>query len=362
MNAHLTAPLFRPLIMFKCFWLSLTILSYTTLVMALSADHRELIPFQLDRSKIARIVNGERATVGEHPWQVALFYDLEDPYGSHFCGGSLIDDRWVISAAHCFTPGDTFYLGIGFVDLNDPCSGQVRASSGLFIHEAFNSPIFFNNDIALIKVDAPFDLSACGTKCATIEMLTSSDEADIIPDDTSVAVSGWGYLDFAEETTSQYLYDTTVEIINCADTELLSTDFNDNMICAADPDYDTDACLGDSGGPLTAIGPDGSTRLLAGLVSWGFECAVEGYPGVYTRVANYTTWVNDTLFNNSVNDSDDSDDSDPLLECSDSSGGGLSIPANEGGSLDTLFLLLTIITFLFKSATIKRVLSNRAIE
>src|SRR5690606_11505673 len=99
------------------------------------------------------------------------------------------------------------------------------------------------------------------------------------------------------------LHYAEVQIVPCAGTGYqditVYPDYpiTNNMFCAGTPDYSRDTCSGDSGGPLVVF-DTGMTPLLGGITSWGKECAIDNFPGVYTRVANYINWITDTIENN----------------------------------------------------------------
>ena len=110
------------------------------------------------------------------------------------------------------------------------------------------------------------------------------------PIGTAVVVTGWGDL-FAGGSSPSQLQQVEVNIVDheeCRKNNTETARVTDRMICAGVPEEGKGPCHGDSGGPLVSNGT------LVGVVSWGFECAREGYPGVYSDVAKLRPWVQST--------------------------------------------------------------------
>lgn len=259
----------------------------------LSAQESERIT-QPSATAQPRIVGGQDADKGEYPWQ-AMLTDLNS---TPFCGGSLISPRWVITAAHCVQGLNSGNLAryqviLGAYQYRDPdeSSRQVFAMKRVVRHPDFVSSTF-DNDIALIELDRPALLNALVKAIPFVE--AGSDDALWLPAVQSI-VTGWGFIQ-ANGGFPEVLQEVSLPIVEqttCRD--VFGSYLTDNMFCAGEPEGGKDACRGDSGGPL--IVPDGvdepSNRhfKLAGLVSWGTGCARPNYYGVYTRVANYTSWI-----------------------------------------------------------------------
>jgi len=246
-----------------------------------------------------RIVNGSTAGVNQFPWQVALISDPSDPFNSQFCGGTLIDKKWVVTAAHCAPDSDddsTTYVLAGITNLLSTDDGELSEVTW-FTHPDYDEETT-DNDIALLRLKSPIDLDSC-QQCQAISLVTSDNESTVMPPGTEAQVSGWGNTiggENIEELTNfdEELLWASLYITDCTDSPSLyeENEITNNMFCAGVTDFDTDACQGDSGGPLVVDDNDGVSTLLAGVVSWGTGCARQGYPGVFTRVANYETWIN----------------------------------------------------------------------
>lgn len=240
-----------------------------------------------------RIVGGEESDSGEWPAMVSLKY-----YGFHFCGGTLIAEQWVLTAAHCmFDYQDTrlsasdITATVGEYDLSSatPSTNIER----IFTHPDYNSTTRFD-DIALLKLATPVESD-------TIAMADLASTTGLIAAQYPATVIGWGSTVGYEpgQTVTPYYPDilNEVEISLYTDqqcTEILDQFYDtDTMICASVPDGGKDACQGDSGGPLMVDTNYGWQQI--GVVSWGVGCATADYPGVYTRLARYDDWINDLI-------------------------------------------------------------------
>jgi secreted trypsin-like serine protease len=248
--------------------------------------------YPLPASRRRLIVGGVEARPHEFPWQVSL----RTPSGSHFCGGSVINEWWVVTASHCIdgdTPGSLIVVA-GDHTRND-ASNTVRQTlpvQRLFMHPQYD-PYELMNDVALIKVSTPIQINL--------------DVAPICAPDSSndyvnyfTQCSGWGTLSSGGACCPQTLQYVTMNVTTneFCDRAYPPYDITPDMICATDNNgsRDRDSCQGDSGGPLSIKGPDGAFHLI-GTVSWGIGCA-SGYPGVYGRVTTSNNWITDTITNN----------------------------------------------------------------
>lgn len=308
--------------------------------------------------KQPRIVGGTDADIADFPWQVALVDSIAPPYNS-ICGGSIINERWILTAAHCkFDDNGNVPVKavlIGTADLTDTAAAQVIPVSRFIIHEDFvdlnaaqEGEFALDNDIAVIELSEAIDFTECGSRCAKIEPLTSSDEGTLAPVSAAALVSGWGNLSGDPDANDfpDLLQQADVNILDCTSSPVLYTSdmISPNMMCASANDFSRDGCTGDSGGPLVVPNGEGTGYVQAGIVSWGSSlgCAITGYPGVYTRVANFSRWIWDATDGACCNEPVVVS---PIDELVDRDGGG-----GNGGALPlTLLFGLPLVSMLIRN-------------
>ncbi|XP_069853439.1 trypsin-4-like [Dipodomys merriami] len=221
-----------------------------------------------------KIVGGYTCAPNSVPYQVSL------NSGYHFCGGSLINDQWVVSAAHCYKSRIQVRLGEHNINVQEG-SEQIVSAAKAIRHPGYNSRNL-DNDIMLIKLASPVSLNS---QVAPVALPTSC-----APAGTQCLISGWGNtLSFGVNNPDE---------LQCLDAPLLSQSVCEaaypgkvtkNMVCAGFIEGSKDSCQGDSGGPVVCNGD------LQGIVSWGYGCALKDNPGVYTRVCNYVDWIQATI-------------------------------------------------------------------
>lgn len=249
------------------------------------------------KKDVKKIINGKQAPAGAFPWQVSLGVSwITDPYAAHFCGGSVLSERWIVTAAHCavrLTPSQIVVTA----GTNRLVDGATRRNiNRIIVHKNYNR-IRSDNDIALLELRDPLPM---GMPIQRVDLLRPSEEVGLTV--TSVlTVTGWGAITEGGGPVRdlEYLDDLPfVPLETCNSTQAYNGRITTNMICAGFRAGGKDSCQGDSGGPLT-LGSGTSLRL-AGIVSWGDGCAQPDRVGVYTRVANYVEWVQACVSNSAT--------------------------------------------------------------
>jgi V8-like Glu-specific endopeptidase len=234
------------------------------------------------------IVGGTATTIEANPWQVSL----QTSSGSHFCGGSILNANWILTAQHCVNNGGSIStparIEAGSTTISG--SGQVRSVAQVVVYPGYVDASK-GKDVALLRLSTPLDLS--GTKVKAIGIVTAADaSAGVTATGVVSRVTGWGTLS-SGGSSPDTLQTVDVNILSnsSAQSSYPNETITADQLAAAAPGKDS--CQGDSGGPLTVM--KGSTRVLAGVVSWGYGCADSRYPGMYARVSSFESWINSTI-------------------------------------------------------------------
>ncbi|XP_071849294.1 enteropeptidase-like [Apostichopus japonicus] len=251
-----------------------------------------------------RIVGGEDTIIQIWPWQVMLV-KLHQGLAQFKCGGTLITERHILTAAHCFTAassdGDVSFwrVGLGKTYLSDQEEEDevFRDVIKIEIHPDFNH-VTYDSDIAVVELASPVILPKSRDELAAKPSINAAclDDGSYEWDNTSYCViTGYGVLNDTSTAFSNVLQKASVSYMG--NTECQSeTEYDgrriitDKMICGDSPNNNRDACRGDSGGPLVCRGSQ-LNFVLTGITSWGYRCAQEGYPGVYTKVDVFYDWI-----------------------------------------------------------------------
>ncbi len=256
------------------------------------------------------IVGGEDWDIELSPWQVAL---TTDSFGA-FCGGSVLTEDWILTAAHCVTrfseddPALGILAGVTRVDNDEGDDAQVRGVSEIAIHPDYQSASS-GFDIALLRLEEPLELSS--STVSPIAPVTPDDRDAGVQDPGEMAsVTGWGATSQGGPTADILQY-VEVPIVTHEELEAAYGDVPESQIGAGYlGEGGKDACQGDSGGPLTVRSDDGDEELLAGIVSWGRGCAQADYPGVYEGVEDHYDWIRERVPADDDGDSGDGDGDD----------------------------------------------------
>ncbi|XP_063545386.1 vitellin-degrading protease-like [Cydia strobilella] len=226
-----------------------------------------------------KIVGGEEINISEAPFQVSMVYR-----GRHSCGGAIIAEDMVLTAAHCVigsSPTD-YHIRVGSSSSKE--GGLLVPVADLIYHPSF-SYTKMDSDIALLRLSTPLEFSD------TVKSIKMMEDGEEIDDGAITEVSGWGNTKEGGGSPST-LQKVLVPVVNeqvCRSAYSPLYVITPRMLCAGVPAGGKDACQGDSGGPLVHDGK------LAGVVSWGIGCARPTYPGVYAKVSALRTWVDDNI-------------------------------------------------------------------
>ncbi|XP_018570644.1 proclotting enzyme-like isoform X2 [Anoplophora glabripennis] len=231
-----------------------------------------------------RIVGGHNADVNEWPWIAALFNG-----GRQFCGGSLIDNIHILSAAHCvahMSSWDVARLTVKLGDHNIRTNSEInhveKRVKRVVRHRGFDSRTLYN-DIAILTLDSPVDFTQ---QIRPVCLPNGGNDHS----GKTATVIGWGSL---RESGPQpaILQEVNIPIWSNRDCKLkygpaAPGGIVEHMLCAGQANRDS--CSGDSGGPLMV---NNGKWTQVGIVSWGIGCGKGQYPGVYTRVEKFLPWI-----------------------------------------------------------------------
>uniref|UniRef100_A0A3P9LE16 Peptidase S1 domain-containing protein n=1 Tax=Oryzias latipes TaxID=8090 RepID=A0A3P9LE16_ORYLA len=215
-----------------------------------------------------KIVGGQAAAAGAWPWQVRLYIR------GGLCGGSLINSQWILSAAHCFSPNSVS-----------------RTVSRIIVHPNYDK-LTQDNDISLVEMTSPVTFNDY------ISPVCLAAKGSNFPAGTTAWVTGFGTLSSGGQevtffnvfkNTSSTLQEVSVPIVSNTQCRDSYSSLTSNMMCAGLTEGGKDSCQGDSGGPL--VSKNDTRWVQAGVVSFGYECAQPNFPGVYTRVSEYQSWI-----------------------------------------------------------------------
>ncbi|XP_058829147.1 chymotrypsin-2-like [Topomyia yanbarensis] len=221
-----------------------------------------------------RIVGGSNAGSGQFPYQVSL----RSAANAHFCGGSVINNRYALSAAHC-TVGRTTANTRVVVGTHLLNSGGVSHNVARIVnHGSYNSNTLAN-DVSLVQTASTISFN---NLVQTIGLA-----ANFINTGSGALASGWGQLgaNAGIPNNLQWLSTSIITLADCRSRHSAANAarVHDSTVCTLSPSGQG-MCMGDSGGPLVHGG------LQQGIVSWGIPCGL-GSPDVFARVSSHRTWI-----------------------------------------------------------------------
>ncbi|XP_077965989.1 uncharacterized protein LOC120335342 isoform X2 [Styela clava] len=238
--------------------------------------------------RFPRIVGGMDADIESWPWQVSIEKSQDK---EHFCGGALISNRFILTAAHCLVAKKKadIRIKLGLNHLTETENTQSFNASRVFMHPRYDAQTY-DFDIALIEIDGNATLSDRTRK------ICLPPSSHIFHEGQSCWITGWGTTS-VRGRRSETLQEARVELMTndqCNRPRWYAGKITPRMICAGDSNGSVDSCQGDSGGPLVCQ-ERGGKWFVAGIVSWGNGCGVAYKPGVYTRMTEMIHWVEDIM-------------------------------------------------------------------
>lgn len=233
------------------------------------------------------IVGGSEAQPDTWPWQVAVLNSKKQL----ICGGTIISNEFILTAAHCVTSKLMIVAGEYNLADKDSEDRQERIVSRVFKHPQYNKKNV-DNDIALLKLERPLDLSR------TVWPACLPDQGEELDPETNATILGWGATRYLRQADGKpqverddMLREARVPVVDFEDCKRSYGDFlkTHHVVCAGYKEGQIDSCAGDSGGPLLV---ERETRwYVYGVTSFGDECGKEGKYGIYSKTSNYINWI-----------------------------------------------------------------------
>ncbi|XP_065496742.1 transmembrane protease serine 2 [Caloenas nicobarica] len=232
---------------------------------------------------MSRIVGGSGATLGQWPWQVSLHVQ-----GTHICGGSIITQQWIVTAAHCvegqFSDPYNWRVYAGILNQNEMLLRYGYRVQQIISHPDYDTDSK-DNDVALMKLETPLSFTD------TVRPVCLPNPGMMFEPNQQCWISGWGaeYQGGKTSNNLNYVMVPLIEHSTCNSGYIYNGMILPTMICAGFLQGGVDSCQGDSGGPL--VTNKNSIWWLVGDTSWGTGCASPNRPGVYGNMTVFTDWI-----------------------------------------------------------------------
>ncbi|KAM9788623.1 enteropeptidase [Neosynchiropus ocellatus] len=231
-----------------------------------------------------RVVGGVNAVKGAWPWAVSLHWK-----GRHVCGASLIDNEWLLTAAHCVYGKNLHpHLWTAMLGLHsqlEQSDAETREIDRIVINRQYNR-LTKQADAAMMHLTTPVNFTEF------VQPVCLPEEGEDFPAGQECFIAGWGR--DSEGSPANILQEAMVPLVaqDQCQRQLPEYNITSMMMCAGYPEGGVDSCQGDSGGPLMTV-VDGHWSLI-GVTSFGKGCGLPGKPGVYARVSSFIPWIADT--------------------------------------------------------------------